>query len=468
MTAHTSIEDRLRRALSLEAGAVDVGAPAALAATAVGRRSRPGFVVAALAAVTVLALAVVARDDGGNRLQVTSSTGRLYLAPTNVEGFRLIDVATDPKPDPDQGTLVARRFFARPSADGTTVTATVAVVVLEADRLTSGDGREEIVVEGEPVDVQRGPDDNTMLLWEEDSGLSVHVAAYGLGDSDLVDLAASLRPGPAASATPDLPAGVVPLPATVQLPPDDAPRSTQQWINASGDSFTLAIGEHASLDTEALRWSFPAARPTTVRGHEGRVSGGELRRLAWLERPGALVTLDSNSLTVADLGTIAVGLRSLDEAQWEALAATEETDLALRKRGRATIIAAGEREGSPWEALVYGLEERVVPAVCLEVGGQDICYQATGVSRSGMSALLASGGFITGVTAADVDRVEARLPDGRVLDVEPLGVDLELSLSIGFIVIPLPADLASATVVAFDGEGRELGRQDVGPRTPRR
>jgi len=355
MTAPTRIEDRLRRALAAEAAALEVGTTPAFAAPPAPRR-RPVLLVAALAAVTVLSLAVVARDDGRRRLQVTAPPGRLYLAPTDAKGFRLTDAATDPDLGELGGDPISKSFFAKPSQDGTTVTATVAVFVFATDPQVPRERAETLLVEGEYIDVVRGPDDNAVLMWEEGDGSAVHVATSGLADVELVALAASLRPGPAASVAPALPTGVLALPADVRIPDDDAPLSTQHWVSDNGDSFDLIVAEDPALTPAALVWSYPQSRATTVRGHEGRVFDGELRRLGWLERPGALVTLDSSSLTIDQMRGIAENLRALDAAEWKALTATAQPEQMMRKRGRSEIVAKAERAGKAWEALAYELE----------------------------------------------------------------------------------------------------------------
>lgn len=463
MTAPTPIEDRLRRALSLEAATVEVDAPVPLAASAAVRRSRPGVLVAALAAVSVLALAVVARDDDGNRLQVTAPPGRLYLAPTDAEDFRLLDADTDA--DDGLAVTTTHRTLGRPSADGRFVAAAVTIIVHTDDGPVLNIG-EMLRVEGEDVAIQRSSDREATLIWSQDSRRTVELRASGLSDVELVALVASLRPGPAESREPNLPGGFVAAPASA-TPSTDEDASRQLWVGSGpGRAFEIALTEAPALGLDALAWRYPGARPTTVRGQQAMVLEGQRRTLAWLERPGALVAIESEGLPLSRLRSLADGLRVLDEVAWDRLVSTaEQPNVSYHHGWRSTVVvASGEREGRPWEATAHRLLGVRDAVVCLTMEESDTCHQTDRAGMGAISGLWRSRSFLTGGVDLDVARIRIMFADGRRLDVQPVGG--EAGFPIAFLVLPLPEEVRSATVTAFDDAGRELGRQDVGPLIP--
>lgn len=456
----TAIEDRLRHALALEANAVEVASPGGVDdGSTPGHGPRLPAVVAALALVAVLMVALVAHDDRGSRLQATSPPGRLYLAPTEVDRFRVVHAAISPTMDLEN--LSARRMFGRRSDDGRSVTARVEVLVYAGTPAVAPPG-ETLLVEGERVPIQRGSDGNTMLIWEEDGDRQVHVATSGLSSVELVALVASLRPGPAETANPALPARFVPAPPSVTATGPEVSVIRQAWVGSGPNrGFKIAVAEDSALSLESLAWRYPGARPTTVRGQPGVVFDGRRRELAWLERPGAVVTLESEGLTVSQLRGVAERLRPIDQAAWERLvAAAQAVSDPQPIRGPATVVATGERGGSKWEAKVYELAGAGDPAVCLEVASLDLCHQLHLAVR-GVGGLYHGPDFLTGTVGREVARLQVVFADGRTVDAQPVG--REAGFPMAFLVVPLGDGERPELVVALDGEGRELSRSEVGP-----
>lgn len=475
------VEERLRHALADEAEATTVTSEAweRIESRTTGRRRwelarRPLVFVPALAAVLLAVLVVVnVRDADGNRLRVAGAPGRLLLAPTGVdEQFQLTSTDLDPDRGPNGPTSL--RPFGRTSSDGVTLDGAATILVSPRGSYPTGAGGSTLSVEGEPVEVVRGPDGNVTLIWAEEGGPEVQdvvVATYGLSDRELVVLAASLRPGPAETARPALPAGFVPLGdhSRAGRPFEGWHHLRQDWSSGNTAGFNVEITESPGRSLEQVAWEQPGARLVTVRGTRGLLSDADRVRLSWLERPGTSVTVGAYGMSESEVRKVAEGLELVSEKQWAEMVSAVEVADRIDVRDK-TAVAAGEIEGRAWKAAVVRPTGAPAGDVCLEVDSVGImsgtCFHhgpgpsagqldQLGVSVEGVRAWA----FLTGTVGTGVARVEVRRPDGPTITAVPVGH--EVGLPFTFLVVPLPPGSRSVTVVALDAEGRESSRGDL-------
>ena len=323
------VEERLRRALEQQAEATTVASDGwRQIRTRIdqdGRRRRPAIlrwtmlVPAAALGVALVVLAQM-RGDGDREIQVTGGSGRLFLVPTGVEPrFHPASADTDPPvPSPPPGTY---RAFGRRAADGVALDASVVITVPVARGVVGA------ITEPAPLrvldrDVAVARDDfgQRILTWTQSDGQTVEVMTYALSDAELVALAASLLPGDAAKDTPTLPSGFTPV--TSGNVPTDIMIAFSLWEAADGSRFHVSVTEPqpATID-DLVRW-LPGGRAVQVRGSTGIVSDrtGTVY-LIWIERPGAVVSMDATGLAAAELLAIAEGLQPVDDDAWRGLVA---------------------------------------------------------------------------------------------------------------------------------------------------
>lgn len=325
------VEERLRRALTQHAGTTTTTPDAwpGIRARMDWRRGthRPGFLrwailapAATVVVVAVVLLASLVGGDGDGSIRVAGTAGRLYLAPTGVDGrFRLTAADTDPQSSPQPPGLF--RAFGRRARDGIALDAS-AVVTLPSDFALIGADPAPFPqrVLGRDVAVSSDHYGRTILNWAQKDGQTVGVMTFGLSDSELVVLAESLILGDAASDAPALPPGFMPVHSGA-LPGGVLSVSVQSWEADDGAGFTVSVADLPGVTIDDLAWYLPGGRATQVRGVTGIYWDRGDAELMWIERPGVVVSVHGTGLPEKDLFAIAQGLRPVDEPAWRQLRA---------------------------------------------------------------------------------------------------------------------------------------------------
>lgn len=380
----TPVEERLREALAQQALTTAVGPDGwrrIRARLGPGRRWRPTglrqwLLLAPAAGVAVLALvvvAVLAGRDGDRSVHVTGAGERLYLAPTGVEHrFQLRSADADPQTTPlPPGTF---RAFGRRAADGVALEASL-VITVPADHALRGalPPRRDLRVLGRDVPVAEDSFGLQIPSWTQADGRTVAVMSFGLSDAELVAAVASLLPGDATTAVPALPPGFTPM-RNGALPEGTMSVSFQNWAAGDGDLFGVSVSESPNATVDDLARWLPGGRATKVRGKTAIFVDRSHRQLAWIERPGVVVTVDAEGLSEKEMVAIAEGLRPVDEAAWRAL-----TLRASPVGGQTVTVSSTEafamqpvlaRLAPPCATQAAG------PMVAERKGGRDVaCYE---------------------------------------------------------------------------------------------
>lgn len=312
-----SVEERLRRGLAQQAETTTTSPDAwrRIQARRAGA-GRPAFrrwtVLAPAAVLTVLVVVVVALagDGGRGTVRVTGDAGRLYLEPTGVEPRFRFAGAGNPGREP-----WTFRAYGRRAAEGVTLDASVVVAAPEGQLLAGVTFLPEpLRAAGHDVKVASDPFGRRFLYWTQADGRIVAVMTHNLSQDELVGVAESLLSGDAATAEPVLPAGFAAV---------DSGRiaggtavAMQTWQADDGDNFTLSVADEPGATFDRVAWSMAGGRLTSARGTTAMYRPGYTGHLAWIERPGTVVTLVGNGLTEQELVAVAEGLRPIDEAQW--------------------------------------------------------------------------------------------------------------------------------------------------------
>lgn len=346
---NASVEERLRRALAHQA-ATTTTAPDGwrrIRARIEGRRLlRPGFArwgvlapAAAVGVVVMIVAAVLAGSGDDGRVHVAGGPGRLYLAPTGVDGsFHLLAAGSDPQTPSPAGHY---RAYGRRAADGVALEAS-AVIVVPGDFALIG-----AIPEPQPLQVLgrdltvSGDDAGTRTLsWAQADGRSVAVITFGLSQPDLVVLAESLLRAEADTAAPALPPGFVAIRDGALA--DGLPNvSFSTWEAAPGRRFTVNVSDVPAISVDDLAWWLPGGRATKVRGTTAIYAAHPEGALAWIERPGTTVSVYATGMSEKELTTIAENLRPVDAAAWR--------DLVARAPGKGpgVPIISGSGPGGP-------------------------------------------------------------------------------------------------------------------------
>lgn len=292
------------------------------------RLRRPGLrrwafpvCVATAAAACIMVLVFVGRDDDG-AVRATAGPGRLYLAPSGLDGrFRLTNAETDPRYGPASPVAPgAFRAFGRRAPDGLALEASVVVVVPSDFALIGAEPASPLPALGQKVAVSTDHYGLRILSWTQRDGQTVGVMTFGVPDDALVRLAESLLAGDASRDTPALPPGFTPV-HRGDLPGGPPPVSIQSWEADDGDNFMVTVSDVPGATVDDVAWYLPGGRATPVRGAVGVYSERQDADLAWIERPGTVVTVHGAGLSEAELVAIAEGLRPVDENAWWELAA---------------------------------------------------------------------------------------------------------------------------------------------------
>lgn len=339
----TPVDEGLRRALHQQAAATTPPPDAWEGIRArLERRGRPGrgaVVLVAACAVVVVLVAASVGGGGDRRLDVTAEPGRLFLAPTGVDGrYRLLHAVEDPGADGSRrnGEM---KVFGRRAPDGVTVSASV-VVEVPAEPIGGDPEDTPLTVAGEQLTVLGDDYGRRMVSWAQTDGRPVGVVTFGLSDEELVALVASLRPASALD-TPTLPAGFVPLhhgPA----PREPFPLTDQRWQAADGESFSVAVADVAGVTLDVVAGHQPGGRAVAVRGTTAVFSDRDGSMLTWIERPDTVVSVMSPELDEATLRRIAEGLQRIEEPEWRRLYASAERHEP--SQGIPPVPAAGPAE----------------------------------------------------------------------------------------------------------------------------
>ncbi|MGH9165721.1 MAG: hypothetical protein ACRDZW_09445 [Acidimicrobiales bacterium] len=418
---------------------------------------RPRTLVSALAVVTLIIGAVMVNGgterDGRVRAADVPALTRLYLVPTGVAGFELVDVIVDPGSQPAPPRTL--RVFGRRAPDGVTLSASVAVVASPTLEPPTGGPAQD-------------GDGRRVVTWREGADF-VTLVTFGVTAEEEATVEASLRAGPVAATSPVLPPGFVPV---FQETPADRAAATrrltdQRWRSTTDGfaTFNVTVTEAASVTMDALSWEVPAARVVTVRGTAGLLSADN-RMLTWIERPGVAVSILGTTLRPEQLQEIATGLRPIDRSAWDKRIAGIPPGPQPGAPPEIPI-ASGERDGVPWQAAVgrsHGVGGREL--LCLVVhnagGAGGSCTESAALAPGAMADVEGTAdGFVLGRVAPDVARLRVLLADGSSLEAAPAGGDAGFPTA--YVVVPLPPGATAGTVVALDAGGRELSRSAVHP-----
>lgn len=323
------LEERLRHALRQEAETVQAppgaweGIRARIQPGRQRRLARPGVLVAVAAVVLVaVALAATLRGDDANRLEVTAGPGRLFVAPSAVDGFRLVYAVIDPPERGSPGPVGGMRVFGRRAGDGVALSAS-AVVKVPGEQ-PSGEPEEGRLRVGETdLVVYRDDLGRRSVTWPGDDATSVTVSTFGLDDDELAALVASLRSGSALQVQPALPSGFSEVSRTA-LPMEPFPLTDQSWQSDAGPSFSVTVVDVPGVTLDMVAGELPGGRAVPVRGTTGIAVDVDVTFLTWIERPGTLVQVMSPELGESAVLEIAEGLRRIDEGEWKRLYATAE------------------------------------------------------------------------------------------------------------------------------------------------
>ncbi len=326
-----SLDERLRRAMGQQAQSTTTApdgwrrVQARLDGDAPLRRSgRRWFILVPVATLALVALVVptILTAGGGERsVHVAGGAGRLYLAPTGVQGrFHLTGADTDPQVLVQPATTF--RAFGRRAPDGLALEASVVITVPADFALTGADA------EGPPLPVL-GRDDTVstdhyglkILSWAQAGGQTVGVMTYGLAEGDLTALAKSLVAGDAATEAPVLPPGIAPV-HSGRLPAGALPVTIQSWEADDGDGFMVTVADVPDVTADDVAWYLPGGRAAKVRGRVGVYSERQDRDLMWIERPGVVVTVHAIGLSGKDVQAVANGLQPVSEQAWQDLTAS--------------------------------------------------------------------------------------------------------------------------------------------------
>lgn len=384
------IEERLRRAVHEEASTTTTSADAwdriavGLGGRGTAHRSRlPRALVAATAlGLLTVVVATALRLDGTTQVQVADQPGRLYLVPQDAGRFRLVSAVTDPEVDA-ASPHPRVRAFGRRAADGVTFAA-LAVVTIPPDRLLDGAFPEDEALPGtgEALVVHRDHYGRRFLVWRQDDGQEVGLTTFGLSDVELTELVASLRTGPAESATPVLPSGFSDLDPGARLA--NPPRFTDQtWEGEGGERFSLVVSEVDGLTLDDLAAQSPGGRAVEVRGTTGVFSDRDGNVLMWIARPGTVATIMSMELPLEELRSIADNLQAVDEPTWRALAATAESGRPDATGGVREVVPVEPptaADGNSFFVLQPVLRRSPAPCVGSQLAvagaGEDVaCYE---------------------------------------------------------------------------------------------
>lgn len=325
---NSPVEERLRRALAQQA-ATTTTAPEGWRRIRTridgGRRLlRPDYgrwgVLAPAAAIAVVVMIVVAGLIGGGEegtVHVTGGPGRLYLVPSGVDGrFHLAAADSDPQMSSPSGHY---RAFGRRAADGVALDAS-AVVIVPGDFALIGAIPEPspLQVLGQDLTVTGDDAGTRTLSWIQADGRSVAVMTFGLSQPDLVILAESLLRGDAATSAPALPPGFVAI-RDGALPEGLPTVSFSTWEAEIGRRFTVNVSDISGVTLDDLAWWLPGGRATKVRGTTAIYAAHPEGALAWIERPGTMVSVYGTGLSEKELTTIAENLKPVDANAWQDL-----------------------------------------------------------------------------------------------------------------------------------------------------
>lgn len=460
------VEERLRRALAQHAAATAAPPDAWQRIEAATRRRRrpqlmrPVLLAPALAVAMIVLVATLNRDDEAKRVRVAGEAGRVYLAPSGLEGYRLTEAITDPQSPPaPAGT---QRVFARRGADGVTMPASIVVnIPPDQQPQVTGPGTKTLHIAGEDLATYRDPDGRLVLSWQEAGGPAVGLSAFGVSDEEIVAVAESLRPGPAATSTPRLPDGF----AIVQDGPlPTAPfRLTDQAWESKADKFRLTVTEVPSVSLDAVAWGHPHGRAVAVRGTTGLFDDATSRdpsMLTWIERHDTVVTMLGFDMDLARLREIADGLRPIDETGWHKLATTALTSEPPRGGPGAMLVATGERDGAQWEAAIQDAGGK--DGVCLNLDYRDfsrqLCVPASPPAPPAVVGVTVDNGFLLATAGEGVASLRVVMADGSVVTASPVR---RRGDSTRFVVVSLPSAAEPTSVVALDDAGREVSTTAV-------
>ncbi len=288
------------------------------------------------------------------------------------------------------------------------------------------------------------------VAWSLGPGQLTQVRGTGVTEEELLTFARGVVPPPLLDATP-VPAGFRESTRRegASLPPP-TPRRYQVGTTPFRSAATNPASTPAAVRILAM-WDEALAPGTaeTVRGRPGVLStSGAESSLAWLERPGLLVTVTATNVALDDLRRVAAGLRE------------QSVDEVLRRPGGARVLLGrGELESGSYELWVTG--GPLGP--CLELA------RSQSVGRTCSSDLTATiadlpisigMGVAYGPVVAEAARVRLELAGGRTVETPAVGA--AAGQGAAFYVVDLPPEFGRVVaIVALGPDGQVLRRTPV-------
>jgi len=299
-------------------------------------------------------------------------------------------------------------------------------------------GARRVEVPGRPgllLPIVRGRTEST-VVWGLGPNVLVQVRGSGVTDDELLRFARG-----------DIPDGFRESIGSDEgsLPPPTPRRYEVGTTPFRGPAAYLASG----LPTVRIlaMWDEPLSPGTaeTVRGHPGVLStNGAETRLAWLERPGLLVTVTGTNVGPDDVRRVALGLR--EQSMEEVLG---------RASVRRTLLARGRLASGPYELWIAG----GATGPCLELVARSVTHTCSPdiTATIADTPMSIREGVASGPVVPEAARVRLELAGGKSVETEAVGASAGQGAA--FYVVDLPRDFGRVVaVVALGPDGQVLRR----------
>jgi hypothetical protein len=378
------------------------------------------------------------------------------LLPTWLPGELRIQTAEE-RPATSDGGTGATRSYTRDSPSGDVDRLTLSYQVGRAPldvetELARYAGARRMDVRGRPgmfLPIVQGRTEAT-VVWSPATGQLAQIRGVGLSDDELSGIAQGFVAfGLDATPLPEGFRGSIVRP-TGSLPPPVPRRYELATTPIRGPASNPEVVVPAVRVAATWDDPLPPGVPETVRGRPAALStNGPDTTLAWLERPGLLVTVTGTNLGLDDVWRVATGLR--EEGVEEVLS---------RPSGVPVIVARGTLDAGPYQLRVTG----GAAGLCLELAySSSVARTCTSDPAARVADLPISLGkdATFGAVVPEAARVRVELAGGRSVETDAVGA--AAGQGAAFYAVVLPADIGQVVaVVALGGDGQVLRRTLVG------
>jgi len=289
-----------------------------------------------------------------------------------------------------------------------------------------------------------------IVVWSPGPRQLAQVRGVGLSDDELSTIAQGFVPG----------LDGTPVPATFRGSIGRAPGSSPPAVPRRYEVGTIPFRGPAAYPGSGLPavrvlavWNdpLPPGTPETARDRPATLStNGADTSLAWLERPGLLVTVTGTNLGVDDVRRVAAGLReqSIDE-------------VLARVSVRPVTVARGSIDRTN---ETYELRTASGPAgLCLDLLLRTLarsCSSDVTATFADLPVSIGQDGVAFGAVVPEATRVRLELAGGRTLETPAVGADAGQGAA--FYVVTLPPDYGRVeAVVALGPNGQVIRRTPV-------